>query len=666
MSSWLVRLRGTGGYHRRLWLPLLLVAVFVIGLALGRGGRDAGPADHVQTGDVAQAETWTCSMHPQIQRAGPGLCPLCGMDLIPVEGATSGSGSTAELVLSEAARKLAAVEVRPAQRRFVETEIRMVGKITYDETRLAYITARMPGRLDRLYVDYVGMPVREGDHLAELYSPDLLVAQEELIQAVRAVRGAGGDERSVVGRSARANVGAAREKLRLWGLTADQIAEIERREHPSDHVTIYAPRSGIVVAKDAVEGMYVQTGTVIYTIADLSQVWAKLDAYESDLAWVRYGQAVELYTEAYPGDAFHGKIVFVDPVVNARTRTVKVRVNVPNLEGKLKPEMFVRGRVSARIAAGGRVMDPDLAGKWISPMHPEVVKDGPGKCDVCGMPLVPAETLGYISADATGAEAPLVIPATAPLITGKRAIVYVADPEAEGTYRGREIELGPRAGDAYIVRGGLSEGELVVVRGNFKIDSAIQIMAGRSMMNPDAEGAPTGHQHAEPAAAMREQLSIPADVQVQLDRVWTAYFGVQRALSLDDVPKAKSVLGELLPAVAGVDASQLSRHAADLWRQDAKKIRAAAERLRGAADIAATRVQFEALSLAITAAVRSFGSTADHPILRYHCPMAFDWRGADWLQDAPGTANPYFGSAMFRCGSEEEVLWAGSAGGADE
>ena len=185
-------------------------------------------------------------------------------------------------------------------------------------------------------------------------------------------------------------------------------------------------------------------------------------------------------------------------------------------------------------------------------------------------------------------------------------------------------------------------------------------------MNPDAEGAPTGHQHGEPAAAMRERLSIPADVQVQLDRVWTAYFGVQRALSLDDVPKAKSVLGELLPAVAGVDASQLSRHAADLWRLDAKKIRAAAERLRGAADIAATRVQFEALSLAITAAVRSFGSTADHPILRYHCPMAFDWRGADWLQDAPGTANPYFGSAMFRCGSEEEVLWAGSAGGADE
>jgi Cu(I)/Ag(I) efflux system membrane fusion protein len=179
---------------------------------------------------------------------------------------------------------------------------------------------------------------------------------------------------------------AVREKLRLLGLSAEQIAEVENRGKATDHITIYAPISGIVVHKNALEGMYVNTGTRIYTVADLSHVWVKLDAYESDLSWLRFGQQVEFTTVSLPGELFRGIISFIDPVLDPVTRTVKVRVDVPNQDGKLKPEMFVKAIARADVAAAGKVMEPRLADKWICPMHPSVIKDVPGNCDICGMP----------------------------------------------------------------------------------------------------------------------------------------------------------------------------------------------------------------------------------------------------------------------------------------
>ncbi|MHC4126101.1 MAG: efflux RND transporter periplasmic adaptor subunit, partial [Planctomycetota bacterium] len=259
---------------------------------------------------------------------------------------------------------------------------------------------------------------------------------------------------------------------------------------------IYAPIGGIVIDKHVTEGTYVQTGTKIYTIADLSQLWVQLDAYESDMMWIRYGQEVEFTTQAIPGEVFKGRISFISPTVDARTRTIKVRLNVSNPEEKLKPEMFVRAVVRSKIASGAKVMDADMAGKWICPMHPSVVKDSAGICDICRMDLVTTESLGFIKAELSD-QGPLVIGATAVLITGKRAVVYVQKPGTEKpTFEGREVILGPRAGDYYLVKEGLSEGEVVVTKGNFKIDSALQIQAKPSMMNPEGQKVPMGsHDH---------------------------------------------------------------------------------------------------------------------------------------------------------------------------
>lgn len=420
-------------YRRHRWKILVVQAVLFAGLgfviARGLGGSAGTQREDAAAEDVAVTEVsngpsmWTCSMHPQIRQPNPGDCPICGMDLIPV---TTGGGGLRTLTISPETRALMNIATTPVERKYVSHEIPMVGKVDYDETKFGYITAWVPGRLDRLYVDYTGVKVNQGDHMVFIYSPELYSAQEELIQALKHRR----ERKPATTRLVQPIdlVAAAREKLRLLGLTEEQIQEIEKQNKPSDHVTIYSPVSGVVIEKQKKEGDYVKTGERIYTVADLTQVWVHLDAYETDLPWIRYGQDVTITTEAYPGEEFHGRIAFIQPVLNDKTRTVKVRVNVPNPDGKLKPDMFVHADVHPKVAAGGRVMDPSLAGKWISPMHPEIVKDEPGKCDVCGMPLVRAESLGYVTPDTDERRPPLVIPYSAALVTGRRAIVYVELP----------------------------------------------------------------------------------------------------------------------------------------------------------------------------------------------------------------------------------------------
>ena len=470
----------------------LLIAVFVLGYRLGPG-RSAAPVDDEHVTDTGRdhgpavpvTKQWICSMHPQIRKPAPGMCPICAMDLVPVPGGTARQPAH-ELTISPQAEKLLDIQTTPVERRFVEVTVSMVGKVNYDESRLGYITAYVGGRLDRLFVDYTGVAVRKGDHMAELYSPELLVAQEELLQALQAVESLRQSNVGIVRETAQLTVDAVREKLRLWGLNKDQIEAIEKQDKPRDKVVIHSPLSGIVIHKDAREGMYVQTGTRIYTIADLSHLWVKFDAYESDLVWLRYGQPVEFTTEAYPGEVFKGKIAFIDPILDDIRRTVKVRVNVPNADGRLKPGMFARGQVKAKVASGGRVIDESLTGKWISPMHPEIIKDKPGTCDICGMPLVRVEELGFVAPGDPPPTKPLVVPASAVLITGKRAVVYVKLPGTDQpTFEGREIMLGPRAGDHYIVLSNLHEGDQVVTNGNFKLDSELQLRAKPSMMMPE-------------------------------------------------------------------------------------------------------------------------------------------------------------------------------------
>ncbi len=518
------------------------------------------------TATFALAGEWTCSMHPQIRQPEQGTCPLCAMDLIEVSEDPSADLGPREIKLSPHAEKLADLESSRVRRGRASVDIPLFGSIEMDETRVARLSAWAGGRIQKLHVNSVGERVQAGDPLAELYSPDLIAAQEEFLQALALEAG-----------------DIAREKLLLLGMDSRDIDALEAGGEVKQFVLLRAPAGGVVLEKKVVEGDWVKLGSDLFTVADLSRVWVQMEAYESDLSWLAEGQRVNFQADAMPGEKFEGRVSFIDPVFDGKRRSLQLRVEADNPLGLLRPGLFVRGEIAAEY-------------------H--------GETD------------------------PILIPASAPLLTGRRAIAYVN--LGGGHYEGREIKLGPRAGDNYIVLAGLEEGERVVSEGAFKIDSELQIKGKPSMMS-SADASPTAF-------------------LISLDPFYQAYFELSEALSLDKMGDADAVL-KTLDAVQG---NLLDGEEAENWESLSKRLRKAAKKTAKEGKLDKRRAAFEPLSMAMISLAETFGASGEVPVHLYHCPMAFDWKGADWLQNREGVENPYWGSQMYRCGSLKETLVAGS------
>jgi len=612
----------------------LVAVAFILGLMLKPGGGEAArekstAPDMSQHDHGGENALWTCSMHPQVQLPKEGKCPICFMDLIPVE--TGDARETAlepnQLKMSEAAVKLASIRTSPVVQGTAAVTLRLPGKVTYDETRLTHITAWVPGRITKLYADYTGMTVRAGQPMVELFSPDLYSAKKELLSARRLVDGLRPDQKGVLASTARTTLEAARQKLVLLGMTTSQVEEVETAETVSEYTTISAPIGGIVVDKMATEGAYVRTGDRLYTIADLSHVWVTLEAYESDLPWLEVGQKAEFTSPSLPGHSFTGAVAFVDPVLDDRTRTAEVRFDIDNSDYKLKPDMFVTGVITAGSSDGF------------------------------------AET-GRHGAD----ESPLLIPATAPLLTGERAVVYirVADTE-DPVFEGRQVILGPRTGDHYIVRSGLSEGDQVVTNGAFKIDSELQLRAKPSMMNPAGDPGSTPHHHgmytamvaaksdvsSEPAVAESPDM-LTADDLWKLDTLYAAYFAIQTALAGDDYENSAKRYEHL----ANMTEHLFSDTARDstLHPLLAGQVLEWARTGSKSADIKEARDAFYHLSNAMISLHESYGHRGDQQFFLAYCPMARDNQGAYWMQTSNVVNNSYWGAAMLRCGEIKKEL----------
>ena len=507
----------------------LMIGVFLLALTIGYGftSRFQSPDLH-ESGHKRHENAdhkWTCAMHPHIMKNKKGDCPICGMDLIPVNNNFVNSDVKSErkikywqapmqanykrdkpgkspmgmdlvpvydtdvdtevpdnmLKLSPKAEKLAEVAVVPVTKAFATEILRLSGKLVIDETKLETISAWFPGRIEQLFIDYRGITVEKNTHMAKIYSPDLLVAQKELLEAVRS--------------GSLGLISSSREKLRLWGLGLDQIKQVEKTGTVSDTLTLDTSIGGTVLKKYVTKGEYVKTGSKIYDIANLDRLWFVANAYESDISKFFYGQTAHFETDAYPGERFHVVITFIDPIVDPESRTVRVRGIVDNTQRKLKPEMLAKATVSVTYSKTGAIQDGDIKNLYVCPMHHEEFSKIPGRCPICQMSLKKASDLGLIGSSTS--EKPLVIPSSAPLITGKRAIVYVKVPEKPGFYEGRVVTLGAKVGDFYIVKEGLMEGDQVVTKGNFKIDSAMQLQAKPSMMQPQGGRGdmPVGHNH---------------------------------------------------------------------------------------------------------------------------------------------------------------------------
>lgn len=611
---------------------IMQVALIAVGLLAGYwlAGSLAGSDPQRQEVSAAATEKdakapagrqqmYTCSMHPQVRSTTPGQCPICGMDLIPVPSGdeSDAEGESPRLRLTPRSAALMQIEVWPVQRQSVDVQVRLFGRLDHDETRLRTIAAWVPGRVDKLHFDFTGVAVRQGQPMVQLYSPKLIAAQEELLQALQAERELEAEGVGIVRDTTRLTVLASRDRLRLLGLDSAQIERIEKQGRVEDFVTIPAPVSGVVVERLASVGDYVETGAPIYRLADFSRLWAQLEVYESDLQRLEVGQQVSLSTQSLPGEPFEGTVAFIDPALNDRTRTARVRVDVANADGHLKPGMFVRGTV-----AGG-------------------TKDQRGQEEATGGPA-----------------AELLIPASAPLITGRRAVVYVQMAGSEQpTFEPRDVLLGPRAGAWYIVREGLVEGDLVVAKGAFKIDSELQIRGQPSMMQPEGGAAPLhdhgANAHATPAVAA---TAAPEDFRIDLGRLVRSQFALVRALATDDADAARRTALEVDKALHAVDGTRLQGpDARDTWNRQAQKMHQALGALGVAPGLEGQRRHFETFSDALTETVEAFGIDDASPVYRAMCPMV-QGRDGYWLQGDEVIANPYFGTAMQDCGAIIETL----------
>lgn len=479
---------------RRWWIklflqPLLFVAcsaMLFAGLGVAQrlgwisvGGSGGGHAHATATnGNVM----YICPMMCTPPQSEPGRCPVCAMELVPASAA-GGLGGARWIQINPAARRVANIRTVAVKSMPMTRTIRAIGELSYDEGTLKTISAYVDGRLERLYADYTGVVVNKGDHLALVYSPRLYSGQVEFLLAGKARE----DSRTAtLQRISQSNLdlyGSARQRLIELGMTADQVDQLEQAGEANSRMHLCAPISGTVIEKLAMEGQYVKEGDAIYKLADLSAVWLMLKLFPEDAATIRYGQQVQAEVQSLPGRTFTGRVAFIDPNVDPKTRTVGVRVVIPNNDGLLRVGDYAKATLDVPQSVSGEtlVYDPELANKWISPRHPHVTSTVAGDCPICGVDLVPAKQFGFTDQPSARDQA-LVVPRDAVLMAGSNSVVYV---ETEpGRFELRRVVLGPPCGDQIVLRSGVKEGEQVATRGNFLIDSQMQLSGNPSLIDP--------------------------------------------------------------------------------------------------------------------------------------------------------------------------------------
>jgi membrane fusion protein, copper/silver efflux system len=576
----------------RRWLPTAtaLIAGLVIGGLLFRAADPHGGHEHLATMGEDGTVEYTCSMHPTVRQPGPGKCPICGMDLIPVATDGDDHGDLPRLTVSERAAALMAIQVWPAERRGVTSDVSLFGQIGYDETLVNDVILRSEGQVERLYVNYENAPVQRGQRIADIFSPAVLSASQELLQAQRASQRAGGAEL----------LDAARTQLLLLGVSEAQVAQILESGQPARTYTVFAPAGGIVSELNGRQGEWLMSGARLMRIGGLGQVWAQFEAFEGDIGRLRVGRPLRFTVESMPGEVFLGTIAFIDPIVDGSRRTARVRVQVSNTGVRLKPGMLARG-----VATG-----------------------------------------------AASTDSPVVIPSSAPLLTGNRAVVYVQLPGFDRpTFEARDVTLRNRNGAFWEVGEGLSEGELVVVNGAFKIDSELQIRGRSSMMSPAIA---TGG-GAEIAAPSIDPVNLSAASGRLLEDVVRAYLDVTAALAHDNPADASRSAGALSRALDRAEMNDLASDAGREWNLLRRRMTGHAATMARSANVELLRRELLPLSLAMDSAVRTFRSNEVGELFLAVCPMVDGGEGF-WLTRVEAVENPYHGASMFRCGEVRQKV----------
>ncbi|QDS92189.1 Cation efflux system protein CusB precursor [Roseimaritima multifibrata] len=604
---------------------------FLLGVAQRTEWLTAGGQSETVAAEGGEAKRYICPMMCTPPTTEPGRCPVCAMELVEATGGGGGDGIS--VTIEPSARRLVGIQTAMSKTGEVNRTIRTIGSIDFDESRLSTISAYFDGRLEKMYANYAGVKVNEGDDLALIYSPQIYTAQAEFVASMNSdgkigrFQISGGDLHEMAG-----------EKLTELGMTQGQIDELAKSGKPVSRIRIKSPQSGTVIEKSAFEGDYVTTGSKLYRVADLSTVWLMLDLFPDDASAVRFGQQVEAEIQSAPGEVFTGRVAFIDPVVNPTTRTVRVRVEILNFDGKLRPGDYATARVTVPAIPMAKVYDPALANKFISPMHPQVIRDEAGDCPLCDMALVPTSQLGF-SSDPLPAQQVVTVPRDAVLLAGENSVIYV---ETEpGRFEIRRVTIGPMNRTEAVIVEGLSAGEKVATGGNFLIDSQMQLAGNPSLLDPSkAPSYPPGPLETPES----NPVTLTSDTGDLVDRTYDAYFEIQRAMAADQTPPPVALSG----LIEGLRELETSAHVPDEAQRRYAAARRSARGMEGSLE--AARASYRSVSHALLqAAVVARGPKTAANLTHYYCPMV-PGGGGDWMQPGGELANPYWGAEMLRCG----------------
>lgn len=566
-----------------------LIAGILIGWLFFSDTKKTTVADEHQ--QHTENTIWTCSMHPQIRQSEPGQCPICGMDLIPLNNESS-DGNPMEIKMSPTAMQLANVQTSVITKQKPVKEVRMNGKVKADERNVFSQSSHIPGRIEKLLVNFTGESVSKGQVLAYIYSPDLVTAQEELFEAHK-IKG-----------NQPALYQAARGKLLNWKLTETQIDNIIQAGKAQEQFPVLADVSGVVLNKRVNLGDYIKKGQSLFEVADLSKIWILFDVYESDMVWIKKGDNVVFNIPSFPGESFKGSIDFIDPVINPKTRVATARVELNNSGDKLKPEMFVVGIVKSPI---------------------ENKKEE------------------------------LIVPKSAVMWTGERSVVYVKQASASGIgFMMRQVTLGAALGDSYIIKEGLEEGEEIATNGTFSIDAAAQLAGKPSMMNPEGGAVMTGHNHGGASGNATnipsQEITVNKKAKEVLAPLFDEYLKIKNALVEDDFDKSKQIAATLSNNLSKINMGVFTGEAHNVWMKHSTTMEKALKSINKAENIGEVRKHFQTLSNQLVMLAVTFGPF-DNPLYIQHCPMVNDNKGADWISNNKQIRNPYFGESMIGCGS---------------
>lgn len=390
--------------------------------------------EHVHTAEKKEdgKQMWTCSMHPSVMKNEPGDCPICGMDLIPITMDVVEETNPNQFTMTKNAMALADIRTTVVGNKQTDDHQNSVlsGLISENKDEIATQSAHFNGRIEKLYVKSLGQKVTKGQPVAEVYSSELITAQQELLIAAKTKN------------TQPSLYNAVRNKFKNWYIHQHQIDEIEKNGEIKTNLTIYAHVAGVVTDVSVELGSHIMTGKPIFKVANLNTVWANFDVYEHQISLFKVGQIVEIKVNQESNKTIQGKVSFIDPILNEQTRTVNLRVVLNNKDQSLKPGMFVEGEVENNTAISSEIE----------------------------------------------------VPASAVLWTGKRSVVYVKANKEQPVFEMKEIVLGNKIGEYYIVLSGLNNGDEVVTEGAFTVDAAAQLQGKKSMMNK-VEQEPKKHQH---------------------------------------------------------------------------------------------------------------------------------------------------------------------------